>query len=154
MICQRGGASESGQSGQGVNTCAVEFGTHATGAATARGGEQRIVGQPRAQLLGDACPQVPGQDHPIGEQRVAARVQQSHVTLRLHPVSVLVAQHVSQQAPLAARNFHIAGGRDHVRLGVVLDLVGNQQDGASPRSRARTAGTAISSAVKNAAARA
>ena len=107
---------------------ALEFRAHAPDPATARSGDQRIVGQPRAQLLGDAGPQVARQHDAIGEQRIAARVDQGHVALRLHPVGVLViTEHVRQQTPLAARHFDIAGGGDHVRLGVVRDLVGEQQ---------------------------
>jgi hypothetical protein len=39
----------------------------------------------------------------------------------------VVAEHVRQQTPLAARHVDVAGGGDHVRFGVVRNLVGEQQ---------------------------
>ena len=72
----------------------------------------RIVGQQHADLLDEALRQIVGQLRIIGENDIAARLQQADIARGGDDAGLLViGDAVGQQQPVALRQFHIARSR-------------------------------------------
>ncbi len=108
---------------------ALHHGKIAVAPRSLDGGEPAVVGQQHAKLLHHAVLHAVGQLDELGEDHVAARLQQPDVSGRADGLRPLVvADAVRHQNPVALGNLDIPARQDRPELAVLGDLVGLEQD--------------------------